>query len=136
MRTSTKVASLIGGSALALALSTVSASAAAMPNIQPSASDISGFDLASFFQNGVQTAVNVVFFLAMGASIGYLVWAGIKYITAGGDAKKAEGARTAIINAVIGIAVIAGAYTLINVAFGINNTVNDVASTPQDFSAE
>ena len=58
----------------------------------------------------------------------YLIWAGIKYITAGGDGKKAGEARSAIVNAVIGLAIVLGAYTLINFAFGINTVVSNQSS--------
>lgn len=36
----------------------------------------------------------------------YLVWAGLQYITAGGDTTKATTARQGIVNAIIGIVII------------------------------
>lgn len=121
--------------AITLAM-TGAALAAAPPNINPDGSVNSDFNLADFFSNTVQTIVNLVFFLAAAAAIIYLIWAGIKYITAGGDTKKAGEARTAILNAVIGLAVVIGAYTLINIAFGINNVVEDVETGPQTFTPQ
>jgi len=123
-----------GASASALAFLLV-APAFAAPSLAPTDSSLNpAFSLTTFFQNGVQTAINLVFFLAGVAAIIYLIWAGIKYITSGGDVKKAGEARQAIINAVIGIAVVIGAYTLINIAFGINQTVTSVSGSAVTFS--
>jgi len=47
-----------------------------------------------------------IIFLAGTIAVIYLVYGGILYITAGGDAEKATKGRTAIINAVIGIVII------------------------------
>jgi|GEM_PF-1327923 len=123
--------------AASLALVMVAPALADVPNLNSgsgSASSTSAINVHDFFQNTVQTAINLIFFLAGAAAIIYLIWAGIKYITAGGDTKKAGEARQAIINAVIGIAVVVGAYTLINIAFGINNTVSSVSGGAQTFS--
>ena len=119
---------------LALAVAGTALADNSIPSIGPTSGSVdSSFNLQTFFQNGVQSAINVVFFLAGAAAIIYLIWAGVKYITAGGDTKKAGEARQAIINAVIGIAVVVGAYTLINIAFGINNTVTSVSGNAATF---
>jgi succinate dehydrogenase/fumarate reductase cytochrome b subunit len=120
------------GTFLVLSVSSVHA-AAPPPEIVPTGSVTGSFSIVNFLKNGVGTAINLIFFLAGAAAIIYLIWAGIKYITAGGDTKKAGEARTAIINAVIGIAVIIGAFTLINVAFGVNNVVNGIEDGEQTF---
>ncbi len=129
-RTSAKISAAITTSLL---LGVSSIHAAAPPSIQPEGSIDKTFDFVKFFTNGIGSIINIIFFLAGAAAIIYLIWAGIKYITAGGDTKKAGEARTAIINAVIGIAVIVGAYTLINIAFGINKTVNSIQSSEATF---
>ena len=49
---------------------------------------------------------NWIIFLAGAIAVIYLVYGGILYITAGGDAEKATKGRTAVINAVIGIIII------------------------------
>jgi hypothetical protein len=46
------------------------------------------------------------------AAVIYLLWAGILYITAGGDEAKAGKARTGIVNAVIGIVIIVLAFVI------------------------
>ncbi len=53
----------------------------------------------------------------------YLILAGIKYVTAGGDAAKATEARQAIINAIIGLIVISLAFVIINFATGVGNVI-------------
>jgi hypothetical protein len=45
----------------------------------------------------------------------YLIWAGIQYIQAGGDASKAKAARTSIINAIIGIVIVIAAFALVRI---------------------
>jgi hypothetical protein len=54
----------------------------------------------------------------------YLVLGGIKYLQAGADAKKVAAARATIMSAIIGAAIIIGAYTLINIGFAIANLVS------------
>lgn len=53
------------------------------------------------------------FLLVAGALVViYLVYGGILYITAGGDAEKATKGRTAVINAIIGLIIILLAYLI------------------------
>jgi hypothetical protein len=61
----------------------------------------------------VTLAVNWVLYFAGAVAIIYLLYGGILYITAGGDAEKATKGRTALINAVIGIAIIFFALAII-----------------------
>lgn len=131
-----KVSTFAATAYLALFIGATQTFAAEIPNIAPTGNpgSVKPFDIGQFFTNGIQTAVNLIFFIAGAAAIIYLIWAGIKYITSGGDATKAATARSAIINAVIGIAVIIGAYTLINIASGLNEAVIDVNDGAQDFN--
>ena len=46
----------------------------------------------------------------------YLIMSGVNYITAGGDAEKATKARSGILNAIIGIVVIALSFYILNFA--------------------
>jgi len=43
----------------------------------------------------------------------YLIYGGLLYITAGGDAEKSKQGRTALINAIIGIVIIALAFLIV-----------------------
>lgn len=57
--------------------------------------------------------LNWVLFLAGALAVVYLIYGGILYITAGGDAEKATKGRTAVINAIIGIVIILLALALV-----------------------
>ncbi|OGD61354.1 hypothetical protein A3A71_00565 [Candidatus Berkelbacteria bacterium RIFCSPLOWO2_01_FULL_50_28] len=46
-------------------------------------------------------------------AFGYLIVAGFQYMTAGGDAAKAQTARQGIVNALVGIIIVVIAYTLL-----------------------
>ncbi len=61
----------------------------------------------------IKTALGFVgaLFLAM------FVYAGVLYMTAGGDAKKVDSAKKTMLNAVFGILIIATAYTIISLIF-------------------
>lgn len=77
----------------------------------------------------VDLAVKVLQFLTLLAgiiAIFYLIWAGIQYITAGGDDDKAKKARAGIFNAVIGIVVIIFAYAIIVYVSSIARSGNDL----------
>ncbi len=58
-------------------------------------------------------AVNFLLILAGIIAVIYLVYGGLLYITAGGDAEKATKGRTALINAVIGIVIILLALVIV-----------------------
>lgn len=58
------------------------------------------------FSTVVSNVLSWVLILAGAIAVIYLVYAGILYITAGGDAEKATKGRTGVINAVIGIVII------------------------------
>ncbi|HSI20838.1 MAG TPA: pilin [Verrucomicrobiae bacterium] len=60
--------------------------------------------------------IDIIFLLAGILAVIYLLWSGIQYITAGGNADKVKAARQGIINAVIGIVVIMAAFFIIRIA--------------------
>ena len=63
----------------------------------------------------------ITYFLTWGMSIVailVLIYGGFLYITAGGEAEKAEKGKKAIIGAVIGIIIIMLSYTVFNVSIG------------------
>jgi len=61
----------------------------------------------------IARAVNAVLLLAGAIAVIYLIYGGILYITAGGDAEKATKGRTALINAIIGIIIILLALVIV-----------------------
>lgn len=60
----------------------------------------------------LETVISVVLWGAGVIAFAYLIYGGILYITAGGDAEKAGKGRTAIVNAIIGIVIIAAALAI------------------------
>lgn len=60
-----------------------------------------------------------VLFFAGAIAVIYLVYGGLLYITAGGDAEKATKGRTAVINAIIGIVIILLALVIVSWVSGI-----------------
>jgi len=50
--------------------------------------------------------VNSFLYFAGALAVFYLIYGGVLYITAGGDAEKATKGRTAVINAIIGVVII------------------------------
>ena len=59
------------------------------------------------------------FLLALGViAVLVLIYAGIQYITAAGDAEKAEKAKKTIMGAVIGIIIIVASYAIYNYTIG------------------
>ncbi|MDH4358355.1 MAG: hypothetical protein OEV37_00180 [Candidatus Berkelbacteria bacterium] len=60
----------------------------------------------------IDIIIQVVLWGAGAIAFAYLIYGGISYITAGGDAEKAGKGRTAILNAVIGIIVVSAALAI------------------------
>lgn len=67
--------------------------------------------------------LNFLIFIAAVIAILYLIWAGIKYITASTDPEKAKEARQAIFNAIIGIVVIILSFAIIQIVAGLAGNV-------------
>jgi len=76
--------------------------------------------------NVLQIAKTIVAAIGFGIAVILLIVAGIKYMTAGGDAEKAGAAKGSIINAVIGIVIVVAAVFIVGLAQGL---VLDVGGT-------
>lgn len=74
-----------------------------------------GTDAVDTFKDIVAKAIGLVLIIAGAIAVLYLIYGGIEYITAGGDPEKATKGRTAIVNAIIGIVIIALAYLIVAV---------------------
>lgn len=70
-------------------------------------------DPAGQLKNTIGNIISWVLFLAAAVAVVYLIYGGFEYITAGGDAEKATKGRTAIVNAIIGLVIIALAYVIV-----------------------
>lgn len=67
----------------------------------------------------IDTIITYLLYIAGALAVIYLLYAGILYITAGGDEAKATKARTGIVNAVIGIIIIVLAFVIEKAAAGL-----------------
>ncbi|MCL5407153.1 MAG: pilin [Patescibacteria group bacterium] len=61
----------------------------------------------------ITRVLGFVLLIAGAIAVIYLIYGGLLYITAGGDAEKATKGRTALVNAIIGIVIIALAYVIV-----------------------
>ncbi|OGD56039.1 hypothetical protein A2V71_03990 [Candidatus Berkelbacteria bacterium RBG_13_40_8] len=96
---------------------------AAAPSSFPNLNDFvvsTNTDLTTVIRN----VLSWVLLLGGAIAVIYLVYGGILYITAGGDAEKATKGRTAIVNAIIGIIIIALAYVIVQF---VGNALGSVA---------
>lgn len=103
------------------------------PSITP-ATGSSPFSVFNFFSGSdpfsktYGTAIGLLFTAVGTALIAYLIWGGIKYITSGGDAKKAGEAKSSVINAFIGILIFISVYTLLSIGIGLGNAGRSINS--------
>ncbi|PIP21802.1 MAG: hypothetical protein COX39_01165, partial [Candidatus Nealsonbacteria bacterium CG23_combo_of_CG06-09_8_20_14_all_40_13] len=67
----------------------------------------------------VGKVVGIILLVAGIIAFLYLLYGGIQYMTAGGDAEKATAARTTILNSVIGVVIIVIAYAVVTYVVGI-----------------
>ncbi|OGV97156.1 hypothetical protein A2W24_00420 [Microgenomates group bacterium RBG_16_45_19] len=71
----------------------------------------------------ISRAVSVALMVAAIAVFVFLVWGGVQWITSGGDKGKVEEARGRITNALIGLAIVAAAWAIMNLVsyfFGVD----------------
>ena len=68
--------------------------------------EINPFDKSIDLKEMVARGINAALWFAGALAVIYLIYGGMLYITAGGDAEKATKGRTALINAIIGIIII------------------------------
>lgn len=76
--------------------------ASIQPGDVPGITPVKGGDLKALIFDGI----NIFLWVAGVLAAVYLIYGGVLYITAGGDAEKATKGRTALINAIIGIVII------------------------------
>ncbi|MBU6388968.1 hypothetical protein KGQ71_00455 [Patescibacteria group bacterium] len=72
--------------------------------------------------------INVIFLIALILAVAYLVYSGIQYIMSAGNPEKTKTARAGVINSIIGIIIIAAAYTIIRFALNIGSGLKTVNS--------
>lgn len=104
----TKVAGTVGAATLIVGAFATSALAIDFTQVEPI--NISNSDPMTFISKIVTYALTFAGVIA----VIYLIWGGISYITAGGDAEKAGKGRVAITNAIIGIIIIMASLVIYN----------------------
>jgi len=72
--------------------------------------------LSTLFTSISTNVINIIFLIAGTLAVIYLLFSGVQYITAGGNADRVKTARQGIINAVIGIVIIMAAFFIIRIA--------------------
>jgi len=80
--------------------------------------------LAVVFQNAANT------FLVFGGivAIFIIVWAGIRFITSGGDAKQIQSARAMLTYAIIGLIVVLSSYSIVFFVGYLTKTTNCITN--------
>lgn len=79
----------------------------------------------------IQNAITVVLAIAGLLTFAYLVWGGIQWITSGGDKAQYEEARNKITAALVGLAIVAAAWALMQLIgqfFGVSFQEIDIPS--------
>lgn len=81
---------------------------------------------AGLLDAATSNIIDILFLIGGILAIIYLLWAGVKYITAGGNMDQAKVARQSIINAVIGIVIMMAAFAIIRFAVSVGNTATKI----------
>lgn len=76
----------------------------------------------------VLNVTNAFLLFAGAVSLFIIVWAGIRYITSGGDAKQMSGARSMITYAIIGLIVVLSSYALLFFIGYVTKTTNCITN--------
>ncbi|MDO8591369.1 MAG: TrbC/VirB2 family protein [bacterium] len=99
----------------------IAAAMMAMPLVSLATVVLPGGD--AFTLNNIESVIDRIatYLMVIGITIAviYIIWGGIKYMTARGDAKAAEEAKGAIINGVIGAAVVFGVGVILRTVSGL-----------------
>jgi hypothetical protein len=105
-----------GFSTFMLATSAIPALAASAANNYCNTTALGGVVCANATAGGViQVVVNTIIFIGLALALIFLIYGGVKWIMSGGDKAQTETAKNAVTSALIGLAVVLGAYILINV---------------------
>lgn len=88
-------------------------------SITPAPAPSGPADANTLITNLTSSAIGILFLLGGSLAVIYLLWSGVKYITAGGNADQTKQARAGIVNAVIGIIIMMAAFAIIRFSVGI-----------------
>lgn len=91
-------------------------------NIGPKAQEV-GVDSVKNIGNLIGAGIGAAFLISFLLVFVMLVWGGIQWVTSGGDKENTQKARDRITHALVGVAIIAGAWALMKLVeffFGID----------------
>lgn len=131
-QTLTKYTGILGAAGtIALAAAANTAYAIDFTLSQPGGTNVNGRGNTSSILNRIASSViSIILTIAGVLAVFYLIYSGILYITAGGNAEQTKKARTGIINAIIGVVVIIAAFFIVRFATSVGNTVQNADSAP------
>ena len=66
-----------------------------------------------------KTVVNWLLIIAGIVAVGFIIFAGIRYVTSGGDAEKVKKAKSTLLYAIIGLIIAALALVIVNLVLGV-----------------
>ena len=85
----------------------------------------------------VSTGVSVVIIVSGILVFVYLVWGGLEWLTSGGDKGKTESARNRITAALVGLAIIAASWALVQIIsyfFGVQSGLGGTLTIPRPYN--
>ncbi len=117
-----KVATTVGTGATMsmLMVQSAAAQASSINNIQ----GITPIGGTTGIKDYIYSFINIFLWVIGLLAVIYLIYGGVLYITAGGDAEKASKGRTAITNAIIGIVIVVLALVIYNTVINTAETGN------------
>jgi len=69
------------------------------------------------------TVINWILIAAGIIAVGFIIWAGIRYVLSGGDAEKVKKAKNTLLYAIIGLLIAALAMIIVNLVLGASTQV-------------
>lgn len=84
----------------------------------------------------ISTGVSVVIIISGILVFVYLVWGGLEWLTSGGDKGKTESARNRITAALVGLAIIAASWALVQIIgyfFGVQAGLGGTLTIPRPY---
>ena len=69
-------------------------------------------------------ALSILLLVIGVATVFYVIWAGLQYVTSAGNPEKAKAGRTGVLNAIIGIVVIVCAYGAVRFAISVAQRIH------------
>lgn len=100
------------------------AAAASAPPIKPAGDPkVDATSLNDLVDHLGDGAINMLGKVAFYLAVIFLIWYGIQYVSSAGSPEKAKTAKAGVVNSILGIAIIAAAYSIITLGYAIANSI-------------